>query len=161
MYFRYIFNCVNQKQRGDKMQLSLQADYSCRVLMYLATKGERSSIEEIALAYDISNNHLVKVVHQLGQLKFIETIRGRGGGIQLAKPPEEINIGDVIRKTEINLNIVECLNAPTNTCPIVGACGLKPWLAEAMRAFLSTLDNVTLANVVEKRKKLKTSLKIV
>lgn len=143
------------------MQLSLQADYSCRVLMFLATKNELSSIDEIASAYQISKNHLVKVVHKLGRLNFIETVRGRGGGIFLARSPEEISMGDVIRKTELNLSVVECLNAATNTCPIVGACGLKPWISEAMEAFLSKLDGVTLADVVQKRRKLKVSLGIV
>lgn len=143
------------------MQLSLHADYSCRVLMYLATKDEQASIEEIATAYGISKNHLIKVVHELGRLKFIETTRGRGGGIRLARSPHKISVGDVVRKTEVNLNIVECLNAPTNTCPIIGACGLKPWLSEAIEAFLKKLDGVSLAETVKKNRPLKKALKIV
>lgn len=143
------------------MQLSLHADYSCRVLIYLATKPDKCSIEEIAASYAISKNHLVKVVHKLGQLGFIETTRGRGGGIQLARAPKLINIGDVIRKTELNLDVVECFNASTNSCRIIAACGLKPWLALAIKAFLETLDRVTLADVVKDRKKLERSLSIV
>lgn len=142
------------------MQLSLYADYSCRVLIYLAIKNERCSIEEIADAYSISKNHLVKLTHELGKLNFIETTRGRGGGIQLARPANQISIGDVIRKMEPNLNIVECFDANTNTCSIIGACGLKPWLAEAIKAFLETLDSVTVADAAKSRTKLKKALRL-
>jgi Rrf2 family nitric oxide-sensitive transcriptional repressor len=141
------------------MQLSLHADFACRVLIYLATMDrEKTSIDEIASAYGISKNHLVKVVHQLGKLGFIETTRGRGGGICLARPPGDIAIGDVIRKTESNLDIVECLNADTNTCPITSVCGLKPWLAQATQAFLKTLDGVSLADITRNRKRLNSVL---
>jgi len=142
------------------MKLSTYADYSCRVLMFLAAKGEQSSIDEIASSFHISKNHLVKVVHALGQLGYINTVRGRGGGISLARPPEEIIIGDVIRKTESNLNVVECFNVATNSCPIISSCGLKPWLNEALAAFLATLDKVNLADITLKRKGLRTALNI-
>lgn len=142
------------------MQLSLYADYSCRTLMYLAlrTDDQRSSIEEIANAYHISVNHLVKVVHNLGKLGYIETTRGRNGGIVLAQKPEDIKIGDVIRRTEPSFNLVECFTSTTNSCPITSACGLKPWLQEAMEAFLSTLDKVTLADIIAKRRALAKTL---
>lgn len=122
--------------------------------------ADRTSIEEIASSFDISRNHLVKVVHNLGRLGFIETTRGRGGGIKLARAAEDINMGDVIRKTESNLEVVECMNQSTNTCPIIGACGLKPWLAQAMHAFLTVLDGVTLADIVQNRKKIARTLGI-
>jgi Rrf2 family nitric oxide-sensitive transcriptional repressor len=142
------------------MQLSLHADYSCRVLIYLATKSKRCSIEEISDAYGISRNHLVKLVHEMGKLELIETIRGRGGGIQLARPAEDIRIGDVIRKMEPSLNLVECFQSETNSCIITGACGLRPWLKKAMDAFMETLDEVTLADVVQGRRKLETALRL-
>ncbi len=143
------------------MQLSLHADYSCRVLIYLATKGDRSSIDEIAASYAVSKNHLVKVVHQLGKMGFIETTRGRGGGIQLARPAEQISLGEVIRKTESNLNVVPCLDAATSNCVITESCGLKPWLANATNAFLQSLDGVTLADVTKNRRKLEAHLGLI
>ena len=141
------------------MQLSLHADYSCRVLIYLAVADTgQSSIEDIASAYGISQNHLGKVVHRLGKLGFIETIRGRGGGIRLARAASEIRIGDVVRQTEPGFALAECFDRETNTCPIFRACGLKPWLAKAMDAFLTTLDQVTLADVTAKRRKISQAL---
>ena len=144
------------------MQLSLYTDYACRTLMYLALRDrdERSSIAAIAAAYNISGNHLIKVVHSLGKLGFIETTRGRNGGIRLARPAENIRMGDVIRQTETNMNLVECFNPATNSCPITGPCGLKPWLWEAMEAFLTSLDRVTLADTVINRNALSRSLDI-
>lgn len=143
------------------MQLSLHADYACRVLIYLATTdAPRSSIDEIATAFGISQNHLVKVVHRLGKLGVIETTRGRGGGICLAHPPSAIKIGDVVRKMEPGFDLVECFDLETNTCPIIKACGLKYWLAKATEAFLATLDDVTLSDVSENRKKLTQALGI-
>ncbi|WP_141733367.1 RrF2 family transcriptional regulator [Oligoflexus tunisiensis] len=141
------------------MQLSLHADYACRVLIHLAVGQEtRSSIEEIARAFAISQNHLVKVVHRLGQLGFIETTRGRNGGIRLAMPPEKISMGAVIRRMEPHFEVVECLNSSTNTCPIVGLCGLQPALQRARDAFLQVLDDVTLADVTRKKKDLARAL---
>lgn len=142
------------------MQLSLHADYSCRVLIYLATKAERCSIEEISEAYGISKNHLVKLVHEMGRLEFIETVRGRGGGIQLARSAEDIRIGDVIRKMEPSMNIVECFQPESNECIIVGACGLRPWLKKAVSAFMKTLDDVTVADVAQSRRKLEDALRL-
>lgn len=141
------------------MQLSLHADYACRVLIYLAvSKVPRSSIEEIASAFKISQNHLVKVVHRLGQLGFIETIRGRNGGICLAMPPEKISMGDIIRRMEPHFEVVECFSPASNACPIMGVCGLQPALLRARDAFLSTLDAVTLADVTIKEKALARTL---
>lgn len=144
------------------MQLSLHADYSCRVLMYLAvqSEGAKASINDIAEAYGISSNHLVKVVHRLGKLGYVATTRGRGGGLQLAKPAEEISMGKVIRETEPSLVLVECFAAESNTCPVNGTCGLKPWLAKAMRAFIDVLDQVTLADVVARPRKFAEALGI-
>ncbi|MEK7321925.1 MAG: Rrf2 family transcriptional regulator [Pseudomonadota bacterium] len=131
------------------MQLTLYTDYSLRVLLYLGLVPERTAtITEIARAYGISRNHLVKVVHNLSIHDFIQTTRGRGGGIGLARPPEEIVIGDVVRHTEVNFNLVECFNRELNTCPIAMACVLKGTLHEAQRAFMAVLDKNTLADVL-------------
>jgi Rrf2 family transcriptional regulator, nitric oxide-sensitive transcriptional repressor len=141
------------------LQLSLHADYACRVLIYLAAREvTRASIEEIAGAFRISENHLVKVVHRLGQEGFIETTRGRNGGIRLARAPENISIGDVIRKMEPHFEVVECFNATSNRCPITGICGLQPALMKARDAFLQTLDAVTLASVTIHREALSRTL---
>jgi Rrf2 family nitric oxide-sensitive transcriptional repressor len=143
------------------LRLSLYTDYSCRVLIYLATtESNKCSIAEIALAFNASKNHLVKVVHHLGKLGFIETTRGRNGGISLSRPPEQISIGDVIRKTEPSSDLVECFNLETATCPIISSCGLKPWLAKANHAFFEALMNVTVADVTRNRQKLSISLGI-
>jgi len=137
------------------MQLSYHADYACRVLIYLATmKADRCSIQTISDAFKISENHLVKVVHKLGKLGFIITVRGNGGGIYLKTKPSEITIGDVIRSMEQNFDVVECFSQSNNTCPITPVCRLKSAIATARDAFLSSLDQVTLAEVTGNRKAL-------
>lgn len=142
------------------MQLSLYSDYSCRVLIYLAASPtKKASIDQIASAYGISTNHLVKVVHNLGKLGFIETSRGRGGGISLSLPPETLNIGDVIRKTEPTLALVECMTTE-NTCPIASHCGLRRALLEAREAFLKVLDNYSLKDICRSPKALRQLLQI-
>ena len=137
------------------MQLSLHADYACRVLIYLTAVPE-ASIPEIAKDYGVSYNHLVKVVHKLGQLGFIKTVRGKGGGIQLNKNPVEISLGEVIRKMEPHFDIVECFNSKTNTCKILPACRLNHALKEATQAFLKTLDRYTVEDFVANKALVKT-----
>lgn len=127
------------------MQLTLYSDYSLRVLLYLSqTKNDRSTIIEIANFYNISKNHLVKVVHRLAQLGYITSIQGKGGGIKLARDADKINIGDVIRKTEQHFHIVECFDAKNNTCIITSSCRLKKILSQAMEAFFNVLDQYNL-----------------
>ena len=121
------------------MKLSLFSDYALRVLMYGALKGESFQLDEVTDAYGISRNHLAKVVHSLSKLGYLDTRRGRGGGIQLAKLPEEIRIGKLVRQTEDQPAIVECFDAATNTCKLNGQCRLKGVLADAMNAFYATL----------------------
>ncbi|MFW7379899.1 MAG: Rrf2 family transcriptional regulator [Oligoflexus sp.] len=129
------------------MQLSLYADYSCRVLIYLAVMTEeKTSIREISEAYGISTNHLVKVVHNLGKLGYVHTTRGRGGGISLGKPATEISIGQVIRDTESGFSLVGCFQNK-DLCPITPVCGLKGILGHALREFLNVLDQYTLAEI--------------
>ncbi len=130
------------------MQLSLYADYGCRVLIFLACMDqEQSSVEEISRSFGISQNHLVKVVHGLSKFGFIETTRGRGGGIRLGTPPSEINMGQVVRKMEPHFHLVECFDTEANTCPIIRVCGLKAVLYKAREAFFRQLDEVSLQDI--------------
>lgn len=129
------------------MRLSLQTDYALRVLIHLATRPERlASIAEIARTYGISENHLMKVVHMLGRIGFVHTVRGRGGGIRLAMPADEIVVGAVVRQTESGLDLADC-----SGCIVAPACGLTGVLGEAMSAFLGVLDRYTLANITRKQ----------
>lgn len=130
------------------MKLSLFTDYSLRVLMFAALKGEAFSLSEVAEAYSISRHHLVKVVNYLAKLGYLETRRGRGGGIALGMKPEDIRIGMVVRRTEDTPFIVECFDKQHNTCPINGSCRLKGALAQAVNAFYETLDRHTLSDLV-------------
>jgi|UniRef100_UPI0037836B11 Rrf2 family nitric oxide-sensitive transcriptional repressor len=130
------------------MKLSLFTDYSLRVLMFAALKGESFSLSEVAESYDISRHHLVKVVNYLAKLGYLETRRGRGGGIALGMKPEDIRIGMVVRRTEDTPFIVECFDKQHNTCPINGSCRLKGALAQAVNAFYESLDRHTLRDLV-------------
>jgi Rrf2 family nitric oxide-sensitive transcriptional repressor len=130
------------------MQLTQFTDYSLRTLIYLARLPEpdMATISEIAEYYQISRNHLVKVANSLANHGFIMTTRGKGGGIQLARPPHTIGIGEVVRITEPHMNLVECFDLKVNECRIVRGCFLKAILYEARRAFLSAIDKYTLAD---------------
>lgn len=130
------------------MRLSLFTDYSLRVLMFAALKGEAFSLNEVAAAYSISRNHLVKVVNHLAKLGYLETRRGRGGGIALGMAANQIRVGLLVRRTENAPVIVECFDPKTNTCPINGICRLKGVLGEASRAFYDSLDRYTLEDLV-------------
>ena len=137
------------------VQLTYYTDYSMRVLIYLAIEPRRRvSISEIAARYDISRNHLVKVVHDLARGGFIESYRGKGGGIELARDPAKINLGEVVRYTEGPFRPVECFDAKRNQCVITNACGLAPVLKEACDSFLATLDRYTLTELVAQRERL-------
>jgi len=142
------------------MQLTLYTDYSLRVLVYLGLKDEGlSTITEISDNYEISRNHLVKVVHNLSNNGFIHTVRGKGGGMRLAFKPDEINIGTVVRATENNFNIVECFDSESSSCPITSVCALKGALKEASRNFIGVLDRYTLADVLVNRDELSATFK--
>ena len=137
------------------MQLTAYTDYSLRVLMYLAVCEDRiSTIAEMASAYNISRNHLVKIVHKLGQQGFVEAVRGRGGGLRLGRHPKQVQLGEVVRQMEPHFNVVECLEPSTNHCPITPACGLSRVLVEARDAFLAVLDRYTLADLIAEREAL-------
>ncbi len=130
------------------MKLTLYTDYSLRVLIFLGAKnkGELSNIKEIAEAYKISKNHLMKVTHELGKLGYIEAVRGRNGGIRLALDPADINIGAVVRKTEDDFHIVECFAEDRNRCVITPICGLRHVFFEALQAYMAVLNRYTLAD---------------
>jgi Rrf2 family nitric oxide-sensitive transcriptional repressor len=131
------------------------ADYSVRVLLFLTVRNDRLiSIQEIADAYDISKNHLMKVVQMLAELGVVQTIRGRDGGIRLAKRPEQISIGYVVRRTECDFELVECFNKRENKCCVEPACMLKPALVKAQSAFLKELDQYTLADFLPRKREL-------
>jgi Rrf2 family transcriptional regulator, nitric oxide-sensitive transcriptional repressor len=130
------------------MRLTLHTDYALRVLIYAGLKGDAlSTISEIARHFDISKNHLMKVVQQLGQKGYIETIRGRNGGIRLASAPDRINIGAVVREIEDDLCVVGCLHGP-GYCRIERHCMLQRALREATTAFLAALDRYTLGQLI-------------
>jgi Rrf2 family nitric oxide-sensitive transcriptional repressor len=146
------------------MRLTTYTDYSLRVLIYLGVRrGELVTIKQISDHYGISNNHLLKVVHQLGLAGFVETIRGRNGGLRLARPASLIVIGDVVRAMEQDMALVNCFEGGPGGgleagvgggCRIVSACVLKGALNKALQAFLDVLDQYTLAQLVEPRTRL-------
>ena len=139
------------------MRLTLFTDYTLRVLIYLGAHhdAERlATIGDIAAAYGISENHLMKVVHHLSKQGYLETTRGKGGGMRLARAPGEINIGAVVRDAEEDVALVQCFEAGNRHCPIESACDLRGVLARALRAFFEVLDGHTLADLLRPREKL-------
>ena len=134
------------------MQLTFYTDYSLRVLMYLAVNRHRLvNIYEIAERFAISRNHLVKVVHNLARGGFIKSYRGKGGGIELAREPAHINVGEVVRYTEGPPKLVECFDVEKDRCILSGACGLSEVIDEACDNFFTTLDRYTLADLLKRR----------
>jgi Rrf2 family nitric oxide-sensitive transcriptional repressor len=130
------------------MQLTQFTDFSLRVLIFLARLPDpgQATISEIAEFHQISRNHLVKVVNNLAGHGFIQTLRGKGGGLRLGRPAHTIGVGEVVRVTETNMDLVECFNAKTNQCCIIKGCALKSQLYEARRAFMLVLDQYTLSD---------------
>jgi Rrf2 family nitric oxide-sensitive transcriptional repressor len=134
------------------MRLTTYTDYALRTLMYLAVNRDRLvTIQDIADMHGIAKNHLTKVVHQLGQIGLVETVRGRNGGLRLKREPEEINIGQVVRNTETDFFMAECFDRDRNSCVFSSACELKSVLGAATRAYLDVLDGATLESLINKR----------
>lgn len=134
-------------------QLTMQTDYALRTLMVLACRSERTTAAEVADLYGISANHVAKVVNQLARLGFVRSIRGIGGGIELAKPPEDIRIGEVVLAFEGAGHLLECIGAD-NVCAIQPFCKLMGVLAEAERLQRDYLNSVTLRDVMPTQRQL-------
>ena len=130
------------------MRLTSFSDYALRVLMYAAARDDRLiTIEETAAVYGVSRAHLMKVVNQLTRAGFLRAVRGRSGGLTLARPAAAIRIGDVVRATEPDFALVECFTTG-DQCTITARCRLRGILGEALGAFTATLDRYTLADLV-------------
>lgn len=133
------------------MRLTTYTDFALRALMHLAVNRERLvTIQEIADVHGIAKNHLTKVVHQLGLLGVIETVRGRNGGVRLGEEPAQINIGALVRSTEPDFFMAECFDQVRNECLYSSVCVLKEVLHSATDAYLGVLDGVTLADIMKK-----------
>ncbi|MDX3905507.1 MAG: Rrf2 family transcriptional regulator [Pigmentiphaga sp.] len=130
------------------MRLTAHSDYALRLLMHVGRHPDRlCTIGEVARAYGISEAHLMKVTHRLGQLGHLQTLRGKGGGMRLARPPEEIGLGQVVRELEPDFHLVEC-HGPGGACALTGHCGLAGILDAALQRFLQHLDHYTLADLL-------------
>lgn len=135
------------------MRLTTFSDYSLRVLVYLGLRGgQLATVGDIAAAYGISANHLMKVVHHLGKEGYVETLRGKGGGMRLARGPAQINLGELVRRSE-ERRLVECFDG-RSTCRIDSACALRGILGEALESFFAVLDRYTLADLLRPQRRL-------
>ena len=143
------------------MRLTQFSNFAVRILMYAGLKKRSlSALPEIARAYGISHDHLKKASAELCRLGHLEAVRGREGGVRLAKPAEAISLGDVVRQTEGNVALVECFNPATNTCPLHAECRFRVALTEALEAFFAVLDRHTIADLIEDREILAAHLSI-
>jgi Rrf2 family nitric oxide-sensitive transcriptional repressor len=141
------------------MRLKNYTNYALRTLQLAALRApELTRVDQVARAHGISRAHIMKIVHELGKAGYVETVRGRGGGFRLAKPPEQITLGEVVRLTEAPIELVECFEPATNTCPLRGVCRLSRALDEGLRAFLEVLDGVTVAELAGNRAELEERL---
>ena len=134
------------------MKLTSYTNYAMRCLQLAALKAPKLvRVDDVSLIHGVSRPHIVKVVHALGKAGYLETVRGRGGGFRLSRPAEEIIVGDVVRLTEGPMEVVECFNPETNTCPLIGICKLSKKIQEATHAFMEVLDDVTIADIAANR----------
>lgn len=134
------------------MHLKRYTDFSLRVLIYLGLHGDRLvTIAEIASAFDISRNHLMKVAQSLAAFGFVRSVPGKNGGLALARNPADIRLGQVIRQMEGDFDMVECFNPGENTCRILPVCGLKPLLHDAAERFLESLDHYTVQDLLKRK----------
>lgn len=137
-------------QRRSLVRLADRTDYALRVLMYLAVRGHQATVAEMAERFEVSHHHLVKVVQILEEAGLVTTTRGRGGGVALGVDPKRIRIGDVVRHTEPDVALAECLR-PDGACPLHGPCRLTSLLEDARDAFFNTLNETTLADLARPR----------
>lgn len=143
------------------MQLTAFTDYSLRTLMGLgAVAPEKLTVAQLSEAYNISGHHLLKVVSELASLGYVETLRGKAGGARLARRPEDICIGTVVRQVEPDFGVVPCLRSGEAPCVVAPACRLKRALANATEQFLAELDRHTLADLLEPRRQLRRLLQL-
>jgi Rrf2 family transcriptional regulator, nitric oxide-sensitive transcriptional repressor len=141
------------------MRLTRYTDYALRVLIYLGLHPDRlGTIREIAAVYGISENHLMKIVQHLAASGYVESVRGRNGGLRLAHSPEVINIGQLVRDMEEDMILVECFESESNTCPISEVCVLQGALSCALQAFMDVLDTYTLDMLLRSKQKLNRAL---
>ncbi len=141
------------------MRVTAYTNFAIRTLMYCALNpGRLVRIQDIADSFGLSRAHLLKAANQLGQLGYLENVRGRAGGVRLARAPEDINIGEVVRHTEGDFELVECFNARTNSCVFIGACELSCLFRKGLSAFLAELDKATLAELVANERVLRDRL---
>jgi len=134
------------------VRMTYHTDYAIRMLIYVALKPDGlSTVNEIAQSYGLSRNHLLKVALTLRKLGLIESMRGRSGGIRLAKSAEQINVGTIVRATEEDFSLVECMQATGGLCVISPVCRLKGMFAEALQSYLAVLDGYTLADVIHNK----------
>lgn len=134
------------------MKMSQFTDYSLRVLMYVGTKGEKSTVSEMAKTFNISKHHLVKVVHKLATNGYLKTTKGKNGGVYLNMAPQDINVGTLVRELE-NLTLAECFQQESNTCPLMGCCDFEKLLFRARKKFMDELSLVNLDQLLNKETK--------
>ena len=134
------------------MRLKNYTNYALRTLQMAALRAPAlTRVDQVAAAHGVSRAHIMKIVHELGKAGYVETVRGRGGGFRLARDPARITVGEIVRLTEAPIELVECFNAGTNSCPLIGICRLACALDEALAAFLQVLDGVTVAELAGNR----------
>lgn len=130
------------------MKLTSYTNYALRSLQLAAIKAPALvRVDDVAQIHGLSRPHIVKIVHELGKAGYLETVRGRGGGFRLGRPPQDIVVGNVVRLTEGPMDVVECFNREKNTCPLIGICKLSQKVQEATRAFMAVLDDLTIADI--------------
>ncbi|MCW8916460.1 MAG: Rrf2 family transcriptional regulator [Magnetovibrio sp.] len=140
------------------MQLTSYTDYSLRALLYLGGHRDRLvTVTEISEHYGVSRNHMVKVIHNLGANGYVQTVRGKSGGVRLAKEPQDIKISDVVLLTEPHMEIQECFSREKNTCPLIDDCNLMGVFYKARQGFMSVLDAYTLADMLKPKPDNKTN----
>lgn len=134
------------------MRLTQYSNFTLRTLQFLALhEPDIVTVDQVARAHGISRAHLVKVAYDLSQRGYVETQRGRNGGMRLARSAELITVGEILRWTEAPLELVECFNPQTNTCPLQGHCHLSRGIRRALRAFFVVLDDLTIADIIANR----------